>query len=319
MNNKEIKKQIDEAGDQFWYHRFEAVKGSGVYTPGRMPADYPARLKLLGLRSDFFKGKRVLDVGTFTGALSFFLEECGAEVVAIDVFDPGYNGFNLVHELRNSNVRHMIASVYDLNPGDFGYFDVVAFFGVYYHLKHPVLAFERLNSICKDEGMLIGGGTNSDRWFHDDSDDLCQRGVDFHRINKDIIKNNKIISVQCLNDLPLTGFAAKKQYRDPTIWFVPNVQCVKGWLECCGFKVERVYHKAAPIVKKWNRNNILRSIMLFKAIKKGLPDEELPIEHVHTFPIPTFLELQQARKRIKELEERLKDYEREDAYKPNIQ
>ena len=308
MNKEEIERKIADAGDLHWYHRFEVIKGSGVYTPGQLSVDYHGRLKWLELEPDFFKGKRVVDVGAFSGAFSFFLEECGAEVVAVDVFDPKYNGFNLVHECRGSKVRHIIASVYDLNPVDFGYFDIVAFYGVYYHLKHPLLAFERLNSVCKEDGLLIGGGTCCDRWFHDDHPS-CLNGVDLSRIKKRDIRDKKVLNVECLNDLPLTGFAPGQQFRDSSNWFIPNVECIKSWIDCSGFEVKKVSHYAAPIAREWNKKGILRSTMRFKAVKKGLPAEEYTSERMHQYTIPTAFELRRAEKKIKELEERLKKHE----------
>jgi tRNA (mo5U34)-methyltransferase len=39
-------------------------------------------------------------------------------------------------------------NVYDLEPRRLGTFDLVLFYGVFYHLKHPQLALERIRSIC---------------------------------------------------------------------------------------------------------------------------------------------------------------------------
>ena len=40
--------------------------------------------------------------------------------------------------------------VYDLSPARIGQFDIVLFLGVLYHLKHPLLALERVCSVTKD-------------------------------------------------------------------------------------------------------------------------------------------------------------------------
>jgi tRNA (mo5U34)-methyltransferase len=39
-------------------------------------------------------------------------------------------------------------NVYDLEPKRLGTFDLVLFYGVFYHLKHPQYALERIRSIC---------------------------------------------------------------------------------------------------------------------------------------------------------------------------
>ena len=47
-------------------------------------------------------------------------------------------------KLLNSKVEYVVEDVCHLTPRDVGYFDIVLFFGVLYHLKHPLLALERL-------------------------------------------------------------------------------------------------------------------------------------------------------------------------------
>ncbi len=41
-------------------------------------------------------------------------------------------------------------SVYDVSPETVGMFDVVFFFGTLYHLRHPLLALDKLPSVCKE-------------------------------------------------------------------------------------------------------------------------------------------------------------------------
>ena len=93
-------------------------------------------------------GKRVLDVGTWDGWFAFEMERRGAEVVAIDRFENPR--FLDIHERIGSRVDYRQLSVYDLDPNRIGYFDYVLFMGVFYHLKHPLLALERVCSVAKD-------------------------------------------------------------------------------------------------------------------------------------------------------------------------
>src|SRR5690606_22869821 len=39
-------------------------------------------------------------------------------------------------------------SVYELDPEKHGQFDTVFFYGVLYHLRHPLLAFDRIRRVC---------------------------------------------------------------------------------------------------------------------------------------------------------------------------
>ena len=99
-------------------------------------------------------GKRALDIGCYEGFFSFAMERRGAEVVATDLWAYGSNGFKLCKELLGSNVEYRQASVYDLNPETFGYFDVVLFAGVLYHLRHPLLALDRVRSVCAETAFI---------------------------------------------------------------------------------------------------------------------------------------------------------------------
>jgi hypothetical protein len=46
--------------------------------------------------------------------------------------------------MLGSKVEHVVADISFLTPRDIGTFDIVLFFGVLYHLKHPMLALERV-------------------------------------------------------------------------------------------------------------------------------------------------------------------------------
>jgi len=129
-----------------WWHSFEFPDGSRV--EGAMPIEgLRLRLAQFPIAEDL-RGKRALDIGTWDGWFAFELERRGAEVVAIDVWDnPRF------HEMRSrlgSRVEYRQLDVYDLDPSTIGRFDVVLFLGVLYHLKHPLLALERVCSVATD-------------------------------------------------------------------------------------------------------------------------------------------------------------------------
>lgn len=147
----------------FWWHCLEL--GYGIVTPGhegglRSPSGTQNLLKQFQL-PDNLKGKSVLDIGAWDGFFSFALEKRGAfPVLAIDNFyrdqleQTGSQGFEVAKEILASQVEFKKASVYDLNPEQFGMFDIVLFPGVFYHLKHPLLALEKVYSVCKETLIL---------------------------------------------------------------------------------------------------------------------------------------------------------------------
>ena len=140
----------------FWFHKIELP---GVTTPGFYPVD-PA---LYEVPADL-TGLRVLDVGAWDGYWSFEAAKRGAsEVLAIDDFSdaktadliprsdlPDWHTFDLCRDaLGYTNVRRETMSVYEVTPERCGTFDVVLFFGVLYHLRHPLYGLERISSVCR--------------------------------------------------------------------------------------------------------------------------------------------------------------------------
>lgn len=143
-----------------WMRNFEILPGLRTRTEhGVVEED---RLPLFGIPDDL-SGRRVLDVGCCDGFFSFLAESRGADVVAVDLWP--HRGFFLARELRRSRVAFRRASVYEIVREGFGEFDVVFFFGVYYHLKHPLLALERLAEVTRDlllvESEITPGGAGA--------------------------------------------------------------------------------------------------------------------------------------------------------------
>jgi SAM-dependent methyltransferase len=298
---------LDSSAHLDWYHKFEVVAGSGVYTPGRLDTKgYKWRQEFVGLSRDFLRDKRVLDIGAYTGAFSFLLEDLGAkEVVAVDVYDPDRNGFSLVHRLRRSGVKHARVSIYDLDPRQLGQFDIVACYGVHYHLRHPILALERCNAVCKDGGLFIGGGTGMDAWFHDE-DETCGRGANFSRIRRELLTDDSILSVATANDLAICGYAPKQFFRDKSNWFIPNMICLAAWVESCGFAVEKTHVHNTEIPRSWNVTGIQRSALNFVARKTGSPLKEYEWAPMRSYEIATAYDLEMARERITQLEQQVR-------------
>jgi tRNA (mo5U34)-methyltransferase len=138
-----IKHQVES--EPYWFHKIEIFPG--YYSPGW---NDPTQEKLpyFGLPNDL-TGMRVLDIGCAEGFFSFEAERRGArEVIAIDSFPDSVRRFNIVKAARQSNATAYLMNVYDLEPKRLGTFDLVLFYGVFYHLKHPQYALERIRSVC---------------------------------------------------------------------------------------------------------------------------------------------------------------------------
>ena len=149
-----VNQVADERRQQFldnrWWHSIDL--GNGFVTPGAIPlAEMQANFAYLQLPADL-TGKRVLDIGCWDGFYSFECERRGAEVVAVDCWRP--EGFFLAYEALQSRVHFHELSVYELSRAQLGSFDIVLFLGVLYHLRHPLLALERVCEMTDDIALI---------------------------------------------------------------------------------------------------------------------------------------------------------------------
>ncbi len=157
MNKTEIQDAVNAVS--YWYHKIELPYG--IVTPGWAPL-HAASYRI----PENLSGKRILDVGAWDGYWTFeSLKRGAAEVVAIDDFSdylghlekrdrPAWETFDLCRSAlgyaEEVCKRHEM-SVYDISEEKLGMFDIVFFFGTLYHLRHPLLALDKISSVCKGE------------------------------------------------------------------------------------------------------------------------------------------------------------------------
>ncbi len=134
-----------EFEDQGWWHSFELPDGrriEGICTVDGLRK----RIDQYPIPEDL-RGARVLDIGASDGWYSFEMERRGADVLAVDCRDNPR--FHQIHAALKSSVEYRQMDVYELTPEKVGRFDIVLFMGVFHHLKHPLLALERVCAITK--------------------------------------------------------------------------------------------------------------------------------------------------------------------------
>ena len=129
-----------------WWHSFELPDGTLIEGANELEGQR-RRIGQFPIPADL-TGKRVLDIGAWDGWFSFEMERRGAEVMAIDNWDNPR--FREMHAILRSRVEYRQFDMYDLTPERIGRFDIVLFMGVLYHLKHPLLALERVCALTTD-------------------------------------------------------------------------------------------------------------------------------------------------------------------------
>ena len=200
-----LKSEVENEG--YWFHKIELAPD--LITPGWSDPQKD-KLPLFGLPEDM-RGMRVLDIGCAEGFFSFEAERRGAkEVVAIDSFPDSVRKFNICRSALGSKATAFLCSVYDLNARAFGTFDMVFFYGVLYHLRNPILALERILSVCTGTILLqtatyeVPGAT----------------GIPLAKFHPFGLKS---------------GPAENPQW-DPTVFWLPNAECVRAMVAHAGFQ-----------------------------------------------------------------------------------
>jgi tRNA (mo5U34)-methyltransferase len=221
-----------------WTHSIDL--GGGVRTPGNWGTQ-PFLVRALDQIE--FRGKSVLDIGCWDGLWSFEAEKRGAtEVVATDDVrqrhfssDPT---FQLVRKILGSRAKYYSdVSVYDVGRLVEKPFDVVLFLGVYYHLKHPLLALSRLRKVTKDGGLIVVEGETT------------------------------------LSDRSSADFYYREEYcQDRSNWWIPSVRCLREWVECSAFRI-RGQH--APDVPHPTRCAFVAEAVRGPDANYAYPDDEL--------------------------------------------
>ena len=229
-----IKTRIAE--DPYWFHRMELP--GGIATPGWSDPKID-KLPHFGLPENM-SGMRVLDIGNAEGFFSFEAERRGAtEVIGIENYPPMARKFEICRTALGSNARTYMASVYDLSPNTFGTFDLVMFFGVLYHLRHPILALQKIASISTGT-ILMQTAT-------------CEN------------KSDKPMAE--FHPFGIKSGPADNPSLDPTCFWFPNPACCIAMLQHVGFQ------NVEPISAKAPVGGVFRAQAPVQA--KGVPPDEM--------------------------------------------
>ncbi len=142
-----------------WWHKIEL--GDGVVTPGGDHEWVWDPIRRLMDKIDY-SGKKVLDLGSWDGLWAFEAEQRGASmVVATDARLLGYENFLFAKAMLDSQVipfyglpvqhiknRLAISGIPE-------HFDIVQHFGLFYHLRDPLLSLSQSREILSDDGLLL--------------------------------------------------------------------------------------------------------------------------------------------------------------------
>ena len=165
-------------------------------------------------------GATVLDVGCNGGFYSIEMKRRGAKrVVGIDVDDRYLKQARFAADTLGYEIELQKCSVYaaDQIPGQFDY---VFFMGVFYHLRYPLFALDKL--IKKVRGTLVF------QTMVRGSDEVQEWQEDYPFWNRQIFEER---------NFPAMYFIEKSYSQDPTNWWIPNRAAVESMLRSSGLEI----------------------------------------------------------------------------------
>jgi tRNA (mo5U34)-methyltransferase len=219
LSSEQIAARVAALGE--WFHNLDL---GGVRTaPDHFLGDYPAckwRRFAHAIPADL-RGMTVLDVGCNAGFFSIEMKKRGADrVVAVD-HDPGYLAqARFAAEVSGVEIELRQLSVYDVaRLGE--RFDLVLFLGVLYHLRHPLLALDRLHQHVVGDTLVFQS---------------MQRGsTEVAALAEDYPFSEERVFDQ--PGYPKLAFVEHSYAGDPTNWWIPNRACVEAMLRASGFTI----------------------------------------------------------------------------------
>jgi tRNA (mo5U34)-methyltransferase len=213
-----LSQRVAELGE--WFHNIDL---NGVWTaPQHFLGDFP-NVKWKHISTAFpenLAGASVLDIGCNGGFYSIALKKRGAgRVLGVDVDDRYLNQARFAAKTLDLNIEFQKASVYQVDEIA-GQFDYVLFLGVFYHLRYPLYALDKV--VKKVRGKLffqsmIRGSQDARKWN----------------------ENYQFWDMHPFKDpaFPCMYFIEKSYADDPTNWWIPNSGAVEAMLRSSGLEI----------------------------------------------------------------------------------
>ncbi len=215
-----LAKQIQQLGD--WFHNIDL---HGVPTaPNHFLGDFP-NVKwrhLSGALPEDLSDAEVLDIGCNGGFYSIEMKRRGARrVLGIDVDDRYLNQARFATQTLGFDMEFEKRSVYEVDRIS-GQFDYVLFMGVFYHLRYPVYALDKVVKKIRSGGRLVfqsmlRGSNEVEQWAENyhfwETEQFAQPAY------------------------PAMYFVENSYANDQTNWWIPNRAAAEAVLRSSGLEI----------------------------------------------------------------------------------
>lgn len=242
MTPESIEQRVRELGR--WFHNIDL---KGVRTaPDHFLGDYPAikwRRFAHAIPEDL-AGRTVLDIGCNGGFYAIEMKRRGADrVVAVDFDDVYLNQARFAAEVMGADIEFRKLSVYDVALLK-ERFDIVLFMGVFYHLRHPLLALDLIwehvaHDILVFQSMLRG----PDAVFPVQDDYPFSEAGHFERPG-----------------YPRMVFVENKYSNDETNWWIPNRAGMEAMLRSSGFTILEHPEEEVFVCRRGGRPELVETV-----------------------------------------------------------
>jgi tRNA (mo5U34)-methyltransferase len=167
------------------------------------------------------RGRTVLDIGCNAGFYSIEMKRRGADrVAAIDSDERYLSQARFASEVCKVEIEFRRMSVYDVAVlGE--KFDLVIFMGVFYHLRHPLLALDLLHEHVVKNTLVFQS--------------MLRGSARVERVEKDYpFWEEEVFKRPAF---PHMSFIEESYAKDPTNWWIPNRACMEAMLLSAGFEI----------------------------------------------------------------------------------
>jgi tRNA (mo5U34)-methyltransferase len=219
LSPEQIHERVAELGD--WFHNLDL---GGIKTaPSHPLGDYPTCkwLRFAHAIPGDLRGKTVLDIGCNAGFYSIEMKRRGAaRVLGIDSNEGYLAQARFAGEILGVDIELKQMSIYEIGRLE-EKFDVVLFMGVFYHLRHPLLALDLIHEHVANDTLVFQSMLRG-------SEDVLPVAEDYDFWTKNVFDDPAY---------PKMHFVENRYAGDPTNWWIPNRACVEAMLRSSGFAV----------------------------------------------------------------------------------
>lgn len=208
-----------------WFHNLRLDDSGEIQTaPDHPLGDFPANYWhfFQHVVPEDLSGLSVLDIGCNAGFYSFELKRRGAaRVLGLDhSLDYLAQARFAREQLGLHDVEFRQLEVYDVDQLAGEQFDLVLFLGVFYHLRHPLLALEKVARLVR--GRLLF------QTMERGSREIGEVAEDYPISEQHVFLDERF---------PRMYFVEHGYAGDPTNWWIPNVAASMAMLRSVGLRV----------------------------------------------------------------------------------